>query len=1085
MNKDEVIQRINMDIVGIVEGYMELKNKQHGTTLIGLCPFHNEKTPSFKVTPARGRYKCFGCGKGGDAIDFIMEQEHTGFMESLKIGAKKLGLSVDWEEAVKGFDSEEFKHKESLRIVCEKAAEFYQKCLSENKKAQDFLAMRNFITGEEDPLMLGYAPAGNAFLKWGKENGLNLALMKEAGLISTNEDTHEDYDYFRDRIMFPVCEKSGKVIGFSGRLLGEKKGVPKYVNSPDTPIYRKGNELYGLNVARKMINTENRAYLVEGNFDVKRLHSIGVINTVAACGTALTPEQIQLLKTFTPNISLIYDGDDAGRKAIERNGDMLTRAQCNVHVIVIEDGEDPDSLFTSIEKFDEFKDNKQTEYLIYKTKLGAAKCKSSAFKSEFIKEISSLIACYDSESMREVQVDAVAEIIKGHKKLWQNTVKTMVAEKAPVVVTRNIPDGSLLVDGEEYGFYVKDGAYHFKTKDGYVCRSNFILVPIFHIDSAINAKRLYEVKHINGMTRVVEIPQKDMISLTSFQLHIESLGNFWFDGTQADLMRLKKWLYDKTESCKELIQLGWQKEGFWAWGNGIFNSEFSPVDSYGIAKHGNKSYYIPAFSNTYKQEEGLFTFEKKFIHMESNITLKEYCSKFVKVFGDNAKIAMCFYFSSLFRDIVVQRFGIYPVLNMFGPKGAGKTACAESIVQFFGRLGKAPNVHNTSLAALGEHVATSCNAICHIDEYRNDIDMMKREFLKGLWDGSGRSKMNMEKDKKKEMTLVDQAIILTGQQMATADIALLSRLIFLSFTQTEYSDKEREDFVALKEIEKRGLTHITHQILRLRSVFKEKYPDHVKKVNDRMRELIGREQIEDRIFNNWLIPIAAYSTLNEHLELPWDEDELIRLAVGMMIEQNRVTKKNDDLGNFWKVVQYLISSNLLFEGGDYKVVYEDKVTRRYFENREWGKQEINLKEPTDLLYITTSRIFSLYKSQCLKEGDKPLPDSTIEYYLKNSAAFLCETKKESFKKIDPRTGLQEVSSFTNPKTGFPDTEKKRTSTTALVFYLDKTGLTLSEGKGRAESGDGGTEKTEKGEVEKPEATQVNMFSNDPIDGQAF
>ena len=295
-----------------------------------------------------------------------------------------------------------------------------------------------------------------------------------------------------------------------------------------------------------------------------------------------------------------------------------------------------------------------------------------------------------------------------------------------------------------------------------------------------------------------------------------------------------------------MVQLGWQKEGFWAWGNGIFNDKFTPVDSYGIVRHGEKSYYIPAFSSIYDHEEGLYTFERGFIHIESNITLNEYCQKIVKVFGENAKIVMCFYFASLFRDIIVKRFGIFPVLNMFGPKGAGKTACAESIVQFFGRLAKTPNVNNTSLPALGEHVATSCNAICHIDEYRNDIDINKREFLKGLWDGSGRSKMNMDKDKKKEMTLVDQAVILTGQQMATADIALFSRLIFLSFTKVEFNESQRAEFVCLKEIEKQGLTHITHQILRFRENFKENFLDRVKYVAERMREYMGNEVVEDR-----------------------------------------------------------------------------------------------------------------------------------------------------------------------------------------------------------------------------------------------
>jgi len=1035
MTIKEAIDKLKENIVEVVSHYVELK--QHGRTHEGCCPFHNEKTASFKVSEAKGIFKCFGCQKGGDAISFIMEHDKVEFMDAVKIGARKLNLQVDWNEDKKDFNVAEYQHKESLRILCGKVATYYQQCLRESKTASDYITSRNFKIdeiAEEDLLMIGYAPSGNILLEWAKINNINISLLKEAGLIARNEDRQQDYDFFRDRIMFPICEKTGKVIGFTGRDLTGKKGIAKYMNSLDTEIFRKGNELYALNVARQQIRVENRVYMVEGNFDVKRLHSISVLNAIAPCGTALTVDQIRLLKGYTKNVTIIYDGDEAGRKAIDRNGELLVKEQCNVMVMEITKGEDPDTLFTSLEKFDEFKEKAQTDYIVYKTTNGVDKCKNPAFKSEFMKEVAGLIMRYDEPSTHEVYLDFVSKIIKP-KKAWQDYLNNISAEKTPVEKKRFIPDGLDLADVDEQGFYVQKNCYFFKTKDGFIQRSNFSLSPIFHIESTINAKRLYEVTNTTGMTRVVEIPQKDMISLSAFKLHVESLPKCWFDGSETDLNRLKRCLFEKTESCKEITQLGWQKEGFWAWGNGIFNGDFIKVDSYGIVQHNKRNYYIPAFSSIYKNEENLYQFERKFIHTEGNVTLKEYATKFVKVFGDNAKIALCFYFAAIFRDIIVKKYGNFPILNMFGPKGAGKTACAESLVQFFGRLSKAPNVHNTSKAALGDHVASACNAIAHIDEYRNDIEMEKREFLKGMWDGVGRTRMNMDKDKKKETTSVDQAVTLTGQQMATADIALFSRFIFLSFTQTEFTEAEIIEFDKLKEIEKLGLTHITHQILRLRGIFQDTFFTNVKEVTEKMRELMGSEIVETRIFNNWLFPLSAYVTLNIHLELPWDVHETIKLAVRLMIAQNKETKKNDDLGNFWKVVQVLISSNMLFDEGDYKVVCKDKLIRTYFENGVWGKEPVELSGTTELLYLTTSRVFSLYKTQCIREGDKPLPESTIAYYLKNSPAFICETKKESFKKIDPKTGQQEENWETK--------EKKRTSTTALVFHAAKTGLSFS------------------------------------------
>jgi DNA primase catalytic core len=1047
MQVSEAIDRIKDDIVEVIGHYMEIK--QERKDFKGCCPFHNEKTPSFSVSESRGRYKCFGCGKGGDAINFIMEHERLEFMDAVREGAKRLNLSVEWKEDKNDFDSEEYKKQESLRILCTRAAEYFQECLHQSPEASKYVTERNFDPQEkEDPFMMGYAPAGNHIMVWATAQGFSRELLLEAGLIAQN-DRGEYYDFFRDRIMFPICEKTGKVIGFTGRKINIKNPSSKYLNTPETPIFTKGKALFGINIARQSIRNQNRAYLVEGNFDVRRLHLIGVSNTVAPCGTALTEEQIALLRTLTKNVTLIYDGDAAGTNAINKNGEMLVKAQFNVNVLRLPEGQDPDTAFPDYETFDKFTETSPSkDFIIYKALAGKKKCENPSFKSEYIKEISYLITRYDDVSFHEVYMEEVSNILKP-KKAWQDAVRSFMADKAPVERKSNIPSDVSLAEFDERGFFARNNCYWFRNAKGISeQRSNFVMTPLFHVESTINSKRLYVLTNVKNLKRVVEIPQKDLVSLSAFQVHVESEGNFWFDGSQADLNRLKRILYEKTESCKEIIQLGWQKEGFWAWGNGIYNGKYTEADDYGIVRHDERNYYIPATSKIFARDETLYHFERKFVHMENNITLSEYAKRYIKVFGPNAKIALCFYFASIFRDVIVQRFGIFPILNMFGPKGAGKTACAESLVQFFGRLSKAPNVHNTSKPALGEHVASSCNAIAHIDEYRNDIDMEKREFLKGLWDGVGRTKMNMDKDKKKETTSVDQAIVLTGQQMATADIALFSRLIFLSFTQTEYTEAEEKDFVDLKAIEKRGLTHITHQILRLRDTFKEGFDKNIKEVGEQMHKLLGEIQVESRIFNNWLIPLGAYVTIADHLELPWDKEELLRLGVKLMVAQNRETKKNDDLGNFWKVVQYLVSSGVMFEGGDYKIATAGECKRRYFD-KEWKSETIPFPKETRMFYMTTNRVFSLYKERCLREGDKPMPESTVEYYLKNSPAFICVAQKENFKKFDIKTGRQEEGE---------DGSKKHTSTTALVFNLDMIGLSI--GDAEAEGNASAAEKSE-------------------------
>jgi len=1047
MEVREAIDRINEDIVEIIGNYVDIKTI--GNKYRGCCPFHNEKTPSFTITPARGIFKCFGCGKGGDAITFIQEHENVEFLEAVEIGAKKLNLDFERSATKVHFNDEEYKHKEALRIVVQRAAEFFADQLKNTPEALKYLEDRNFSTTETDekennvvPFLLGYAPDGNVLLKWAKKEAINLNLLLEADLIKSKEG--REYDTFRNRIIFPISTKAGKIIGFTGRTLEmdkevlKAKGIAKYSNTSETPIYTKGHELFALNLARNDIKKEDKAYLVEGNFDVTRMHQIGIQNTIAPCGTALTIEQAKLLKLYTNKVTLIYDGDEPGQKAMVKNAEILIKEQFHVSVIILDKEQDPDSVFTSPEAFETI-NSAQKDYIIFKTEAAVEKAKSPAHKSDLIKEIAYLITRYDEPSKQDIYLEAVSNIIKP-KKLWVDFIKTWLDDKAPIEAKKSnsiIPNDVSLADYDERGFYVSKNCMYFKDAKGHPkMQSNFTMTPLFHIESTVNAKRLYEVKNSHNTVRVIEIPQRDLVSISAFKVRIESLGNFLWTGSETDLNRLKAWLYEKTNSAKEVTQMGWNKDGIYVWGNGIFNGKFTETDQYGIATNNGENYYIPSASKIYSKEENLFEFERKFIHVEGNITLREYVKKFTKVFGENGKIALSFYFASLFRDIVIRKFSKYPILNLFGPKGAGKNACAESLLFFFGRLPKIPNLHNTSKPALADHVATSSNALCVLDEYRNDLEMEKREFLKGLWDGTGRTRMNMDKDKKKETTSVDQGVIVCGQQMATADIALFSRFIVLSFTQTEFSKEEIKLYEELEEINKRGLTHITHQILKHRAYFKENYSKKVDQVSLDLEKLLKGQAVETRVFNNWLMIMSAYATLNDELELPWDYTETLQLSVKLMLMQNGEMKKNDDLGHFWKVVGYLASSNLIFEGGDYKLREDDKVKRIWMEGAEWKKDTIQYLKPKKLFYLTTARVFSLYKSQCLREGDKPLPESTIEYYLKNSKAFLFETKKESFNKIDPRTGTQEKTE---------EGKKKRTSTTAFVFDYDLLNISVETG----------------------------------------
>ncbi|WP_430811611.1 MULTISPECIES: DNA primase [unclassified Carboxylicivirga] len=1034
MDVNKIIEHINGDILTVVSNFIELTKS--GSSFTACCPFHTEKTPSFRVNPAKGIYKCFGCGKGGNAIEFIKEHEGVGFKEAVEIGAKKLSLDFEWKKSA-NFDQVKYRHTESLHIACNVVERFFVENLH-HREAQNFIRERNFIVPETDSFSIGYAPGGNALLAYARKNGLKTEILEEIGLLKSNENGL--YDFFRHRFIFPLCNARGQTIAFAGRDLNPNPKV-KYLNTPESAIYVKGNELYGLNAARFAIKSEERAYLVEGYSDVLRMHAIGITNTVASGGTALTMAQAQLLKRYTNKATLIYDGDAAGLRATDRNAEILIKNQFHVSVIILPEKQDPDSQFTTKEVFLKFNE-RQTDYIVFKTAQYAEKSSADpVYKSEAIKRMAKFIASYD-KTKQEVYIEFVAEHIKP-KKAWQDALKELTKDEPKNTHRYTVPKDVSLNEFNRWGFYVENNCYVFRNKKGddFVKHSNFVMSPLFHIESTMNAKRLYEIKNCHNLVKIIELPQRDLVSITAFKLQIESLGNFLWTGGESELNKLKAWLYEKTKSCKEVSQLGWQREGFFCWGNGIFNGdEFIKADRYGIVKHRERYFYIPACSEIYASDETLFEFERHFIHNEGNITLYEYSIKYYGVFGLNGIITLSFYFACLFMDIIARRFDKFPILNMYGQKGSGKNTCAESILYMFGRKGKVPNLHNSSKPSIADHVATSANAVCVLDEYRNDLEMEKRELLKGFWDKTGRTRMNMDKDKKKETSKVNQGIIVCGQQIATADIALFSRFIALGFSKTTFSFEEKRLFEELEYINKNGLTQITHQLLKHRETFARNYSKTVDAVSEAFRQQLGTTTIETRIFNNWLTIASAYATVANMVDLPFVQDEVLELFTQMMVTQNQETARNDDLGIFWKTVQYLISSNMLFDGGDYKVVYADKVTRTYKENRDWKKSEITFPEPRDLLYLSVSRVFGLYKSQALREGDKPLPDATVEYYLRNCPAFICDTKKVSFKKMDAKSGMQEYDD---------NGSRKFTSTTAFVFYLDQLNLCIDNARREA------------------------------------
>jgi DNA primase len=353
----------------VVGDFVHLKKR--GTSLIGNCPFHGEKTPSFHVSVTKGIYKCFGCGKGGDSVRFVMEHEKYSYPEALKFLANKYNIEVE-ETELSPQDTEAQNTKESLYIVSQFAASFFVKQLWETEEGKgiglSYFKERGFREDILKKFEVGYSPdVWDAMTQSALNNGHNIEFLEQTGLSIKNEKG-KIYDRFRGRVMFPIHNFTGRVIGFGGRTLKTDKNVPKYVNSPESEIYHKSNVLYGLFHAKKAIRDLDNCYLAEGYADVLSVHQAGIENVVASSGTSLTVEQIKLIGRFTQNVTILFDGDAAGIKASLRGLDMILEEGLNVKIVSFPDGHDPDSYMHHVGAgaFKNYIEQNRKDFILYK-----------------------------------------------------------------------------------------------------------------------------------------------------------------------------------------------------------------------------------------------------------------------------------------------------------------------------------------------------------------------------------------------------------------------------------------------------------------------------------------------------------------------------------------------------------------------------------------------------------------------------------------------------------------------------------------------------------------------------------------------
>ena len=1012
---DMILDRV--DCAKVVGDYVTLKMKGHRAW--ACCPFHKEDTPSFCVDTAKNLWFCHGsCHEGGNVITFIMKKENLPFNLAVKKLLKdQLNINISDSDMQSTPEEEELhKKKESMRVINDRLSTFFFEELyrdtPEAKAAQGYLKQRGWSEEYCKDMRIGYAPNDSKrVLEFVEKQGLSVEIMQEMGILKLSEKTNALYCTYWNRIMIPIRDRYHNIEGFTARTMDETKDSRKYMNSSESEIYKKSLSIFGIDYAMQEARRQEKLFLVEGGPDVMKLQSVGINNTIASLGGAWTKGQFQMLRDYRLHgctLCFIPDSDvpkggaklGAGFENVIKNGALAM--QCGFTVSVREipndlEAEhphkvDPDEFFT---KATDMASLTEKEFLLWYMEKKFDPDSTTEEKQKLIADIADLLIHIKNEEVLEVYITKLA-VIDGTKGLWRQALNSAKRRQQERLSDANKKDGIDML--RQFGFMEKHNCYYGYDKDAKEVQwSNFTLKPLFHIKDDLRPVRLFEIDNdeYDKKAEVIEMDMDTFTSSKSMRKKLLGTGNYIWMASDEQLISLQRYLAKVTETAVEIKQLGWQKDGFYAFSNGALEKgEWHEIDKMGIVRLEAGIYYLPALSELYRDSKELYVNERKFrLTNYSKVSLNEYFGRIASVFGDNAKVALAFYVTSLFADIIRSHGIKIPILNLFGQPGSGKTELASSLMSFFQQDYEAPNIEST-IASLADHIASVSNALVHIDEYKNSIDEKKSQLLKDLWNGVGRMRMNMDKDKKREQSRVDSALVLTGQEMPTVDFALFTRLIYLSCDKHTFTEDDHKRFDELMKLRMMGATHITVEILKHRERFEASIGTAWKKAETDLKYNLRNDQLAvDRLRTNWSVVLAAYLATSECIDWPFSYDDLLAICTEGCRKQNALCATVDEVAGFWSSVSAAVQMGLLVDDQDYKVKYlkELKVTK--------AEDPIEFFKPKPILMIRKDIFLTRYRQMAQQQGEKVLPKESMEKYLENTHEFIgIGAMPERFKK---------------------------------------------------------------------------------------
>lgn len=1012
MISDKTIEAVrNLDIEDVLKSW-GLEFRRRGSTMFASCPFHSEKTPSFSITPGRNLWYCHSCHRGGDGIRFYMEREGMDFIQAVEAIAKANNLHIEYtKEEQTDEQREAARLKESVLAVVATVHKFFfdqlRVELSDEARAAREYAYSRWPEDFCSTCGIGLAPKDSKLLmEYCKSKAITEDLLVQSGIYKQDEKSGRIYTLFRNRLVIPIRDRFGRVTAFTARYLGDDKAdkVGKYVNSCNSSVFTKGESVFGIDRASRC---RDALYynIVEGAPDVLRLQSIGLENTVATLGTAWSGAQFDILKKHIQSLCFIPDSDPPkdepfgpGFKAVMTNGAEAVRRGFDVTVRELpfveeqtEDGEtvlhknDADEYILSP---DIYASIPEKPFILWLAEKKFSVASSLAEQRVIVAEVADLLRHIRDDAIADECIASLAKI-NGTVKAWKAAVSRAKGE-ARQRAAKSTPKNDAERRKELLrvcNLNIIDNCFYTYDEGEAVRLSNFYLESLYHIKDETNGTRLFRMVNKFNESVDIEFRESELCSLTTFQQRVGSVGNYIWRAKIDKLNNVKEYLYRGTRSAERVRKMGWDSvNGFFAFGNGVFNGDrFLAVDDLGIVETApNRSFYIPATSKMYENNPEIYQFERLFIHENrSGIKLYDFAMQLVRVFGDNAKIAFCYLLATLYRDVIFNRTRHFPILNLFGEKGTGKTTLATSLQSFFIHSVDPPNLGVTSVPAMNDRVSQAVNSLVVFDEYKNDLDVRKIAYLKGLWGGGGQTKKNQNTDGMAAQTIISTGIALCGQDKPTQDMALFTRVLFLAFSKTSFSKPERdayEDLVAMCSL---GNTHLTLEVLGHRQLFEKNFSNAYSLTKSELSKIVEGEKIHDRIFGNWIIPLAAFRTLESVLSLPFSYNDLLTVAVAGMRLQNETAQESSEMGDFWEALQGFHTQGRAIDKAHFRIKWH-----RTFRSTTM-KEDMVFAEPTPILYLNSAAVAGLFNGRGSANATANRSNwSTMLSYLRSHPSFL-------------------------------------------------------------------------------------------------